>query len=318
MLKIRFGALRAQSTKRKIFNLVGLPIAVVVLLEIFLRGLGFLVSLQALHAQNFWQSAPDAAYTILCIGDSWTAGQPAGNYPDDLQAALMKLHPGRRLRVVNAGMGGSNSSQALRRLTEFLPAYQPQMVIVMTGNNDHWNLSESMYWKFADQEMNAGNLWQAKAKVWLHALRVYKLYTVIAAKLTGRPAPNEFYYAPAEGQPAGSAPTIAIAPAIHHKQLEYNLLKFIELAQTNNFTLVLQTYFHFHGYQVNEIIRDVALSYHLPLVDNNLLFHEQIPVAERPRYLVPDGHPNAAGYQFITANILAVLQAERLMPGNGR
>jgi len=64
---------------------------------------------------------------------------------------------------------------------------------------------------------------------------------------------------------------------------------------------------------VNEIIRDIAITYHIPLVDNNVLFHQKIAVADRNVYLIPDGHPSAVGYQFITDNILEVLREEKLI-----
>jgi len=196
-----------------------------------------------LHVKNFWQGGEGSEYTILCIGDSWTAGQPSGNYPDDLQAALTRINPKVRFRVINAGMGGGNSSQALRQLIEYLPKYAPKIVIVMTGNNDHWNLAESMYWKFADQEMTTVSILKAKAKVFFHSLRVYKLVKILYYKLRGLPTPNQFYYSPPENQPSSFSQISAIDPKTHRKQLEYNLIKLIEFAQTNNFTLILQTYF---------------------------------------------------------------------------
>jgi hypothetical protein len=217
--------------------------------------------------------------------------------------------------VINLGFGGANSSQGIRRLIHYLPQYQPDMVIVMTGNNDHWNLSESAYWKFADEKMNMVSILKAKVRVFFHSLRVYKLCKILYYKLTGLPTPNQFYYFAPEDQPSSFSQTSAIDLEIHRKQLEYNLIKFIELAQTNDFTLIFQTYFHFHGYYVNKIIRDIAMSYRIPLVDNNVLFHQKIPVEEREVYLISDGHPSPTGYTFITENILDLLHEEGLIQG---
>jgi lysophospholipase L1-like esterase len=216
--------------------------------------------------------------------------------------------------VINLGFGGSNSSQGIQVLIKNLPKYHPDMVIAMIGNNDHWNLSESAYWKFVDEEMSAIMVLKAKARVFLHSLRVYKFSKILYYKLRGLPTPNQFYYLAPEEQPSSFTETSAIDPETHRKQLEYNLIKLVEFAQTNNFTLVFQTYFHFHGYYVNKIIRDIAITYHVPLVDNNMLFHQKIPVENREKYLVPDGHPNPEGYRFIAENILAVLHKEGLNP----
>jgi len=312
-MKIRFGSFREQSTPRKAFNIVGLLIASVVILELFLRGLGFLLSLQILHFENLSQNSENPEHTILCIGDSWTAGQPSGNYPDDLQEALNNAASNIRFRVINLGFGGSNSSQGIRQLIKNLPKYHPDIVIAITGNNDHWNLSESAYWEFVDEEMNRLNILKAKVRVFFHSLRVYKFSKILYYKLTGRPTPNQFYYFTPEDQPSSFSETSAIDLETHRKQLEYNLIGFVELAQTSDFTLIFQTYFHFHGYHVNEIIRDVAIMYNVPLVDNNMLFHQKISVEDREIYLIPDGHPSPEGYQFIAENILDVLRKEDLI-----
>lgn len=284
--------------------------AVLVLLELFLRGLGLLLSLQTLHIENISRNSEKSEYIILCIGDSWTAGQPSGNYPDELQKALNTINVNRQFRVINLGFGGSNSSQGIQVLIKNLSKYHPDMVIAMIGNNDHWNLSESTYWKFVNEEMSAGRILKAKARVFLHSLRVYKFSKILYYKLRGLPTPNQFYDGAPEDQLSSFAETSAIDSETHKKQLEYNLIKLIEFAQINDFTLIFQTYFHFHGYSVNEIIRDVTITYHVPLVDNNILFHQKIPVEDREKYLVPDGHPNPEGYRFIAENVLVVLRKE--------
>lgn len=314
-MKIQFGSFREQSTRRKILNIVGLLITSVIILELLLRGLGFLFSLKILRVENLLQGAEDSEYTILCIGDSWTGGQPSGNYPDYLQEALNSSDSDRQYRVINLAIGGGNSSQALRQLIKNLPKYQPDMAIVLTGSSDHWNLSESAYWKFADEDMNMINILRAKTRIFFHSLRVYKLCKILYYKIVGLPPiPNQFYYLnPEDDRPATLSETSTIDLEVHRKQLEYNLIRFVELAQASDFTLIFQTYFHFHGYRVNEIIRNIAMTYHIPLADNNVLFHQKIAVEERDEYLIPDGHPSDTGYKFIAENILDVLRKEGLI-----
>lgn len=314
---MRFGTFSEQSTPRKILNLLGLAIACLLFLEIFLRLLGFLLSLQILQFENFTSSEQRDTHTTLCIGDSWTVGESSGNYPEGLQQTLMRLSPSSQVRVINLGRGGANSSQGVRLLLDKLTKYHPQFVIVMIGNNDHWNLSNSVYWQFAETEMTTADLAAARMRVFLHSLRVYKLVKILYYKVVGLPTPNEYYYAPDNnvGQEDSFSEMSAIDRDIHRKQLEYNLLQFLELAQLYDFQVVFQTYFHFHGYQVNEVIRDVAGTYHVPLVDNNLLFHQKIPEEHRNGYLIPDGHPNANGYRFIADNVVTVLQEEGLFIG---
>lgn len=73
---------------------------------------------------------------IVCFGDSITSGygvNPGESYPDDLRA---KLHArGYRYRVLNMGVGGNTTKDAVGRLPEVLRAH-PAVVIVEFGGND--------------------------------------------------------------------------------------------------------------------------------------------------------------------------------------
>jgi len=275
--------------------------------------LGFILSLQILHPGNLWDHGQNAEYVILCIGDSWTVGEKTGNYPDELQKALQPLLPSHRVRVINLGRGELIRRRGFVGSLTLFQKYHPAMVIALLGNNDHWNLSESAYWRFIKHDTYKFTLLKAKIRVSLHSLRIYKLGIILYDKLTGLPTPNQFYHDTPENQPSSFEKTAVIDRKVHHEQLEYNLIQLIELAQLNQIQLVFQTYFHFHGYHVNEIIRDVAITYHIPLVDNNLLFHQQVPEAQRQAYLIPDGHPNATGYQLIATNIVNLLQKEGIL-----
>lgn len=74
--------------------------------------------------------------TILAIGDSMTAGYGVAadsSYPAQLERELKNL--GYAYRVVNQGVTGSTTTQALGRLTRAL-AVQADIVIVQLGGND--------------------------------------------------------------------------------------------------------------------------------------------------------------------------------------
>lgn len=73
---------------------------------------------------------------IVAFGDSLTAGYgaPAGqSYPDFLQQDLVR--DGYRYRVVNLGVSGNTSKDALARVKDVL-AEHPALVIVEIGGND--------------------------------------------------------------------------------------------------------------------------------------------------------------------------------------
>ena len=79
--------------------------------------------------------------SVLCVGDSYTfGGNVAGGqaYPAFLYGELRGKFP--RLRVVNDGHCEYNSSQTLYALRQALAAYSPQIVVVLVGSSDRWNL----------------------------------------------------------------------------------------------------------------------------------------------------------------------------------
>jgi acyl-CoA thioesterase-1 len=73
---------------------------------------------------------------IVAFGDSLTAGygaDPGQSYPDNLQRDLDKL--GYAYRVVNLGISGETTSDALARVTAVV-AVKPRIVILEFGGND--------------------------------------------------------------------------------------------------------------------------------------------------------------------------------------
>ena len=73
---------------------------------------------------------------IVALGDSMTAGYgvaPEDSYPAQLQRELQKL--GHDYRVINLGVAGSTTTQAMSRMTRALSA-QPEIVILQLGGND--------------------------------------------------------------------------------------------------------------------------------------------------------------------------------------
>ena len=77
------------------------------------------------------QALPAGA-TVLALGDSLTSGEGASHstaYP----AVLQRL---TGWKVVNGGVSGDTSAQALTRLPGLLQQHQPALVIVSIGGND--------------------------------------------------------------------------------------------------------------------------------------------------------------------------------------
>jgi acyl-CoA thioesterase-1 len=77
-----------------------------------------------------------AAQTVVCFGDSLTAGygaQPGSAYPDFLQKDLVTA--GYHVHLVNLGIAGDATKDGLDRVTSVLAAH-PAIVILELGAND--------------------------------------------------------------------------------------------------------------------------------------------------------------------------------------
>ena len=77
---------------------------------------------------------------VVCFGDSvtgvyyHTGGRRA--YPEMLQVALKRLFPNAPVEVVNAGISGHTTADALKRIDADVLAQKPNLVTVMFGLND--------------------------------------------------------------------------------------------------------------------------------------------------------------------------------------
>ena len=78
--------------------------------------------------------------TIVCFGDSitgvyyHTGGRRA--YPEMLEIALRKNNPKAQVKVINAGISGHTTREALARIERDVLDHQPHLVTIMFGMND--------------------------------------------------------------------------------------------------------------------------------------------------------------------------------------
>lgn len=70
--------------------------------------------------------------TVVMFGDSITAG----NWPALVAERLQRGTTNRRIRVINAGVGGNTSREGLARINQDVLAYKPDVVTVEFGGND--------------------------------------------------------------------------------------------------------------------------------------------------------------------------------------
>lgn len=95
-------------------------------------GLALLVPLAACGRKPPRSRPVPPGAVVLALGDSLTAG--LGATPDTAYPAVLQRLTG--WQVVNGGVSGDTSAQALERLPALLQKHQPALVIVGIGGND--------------------------------------------------------------------------------------------------------------------------------------------------------------------------------------
>jgi acyl-CoA thioesterase-1 len=99
----------------------------------------FLLCLAFFHACLL--VAGDNEVRIVTLGDSITRGVRAGVKPEETFAAVLQDSLRKKkitARVINVGIGGERTDQALARLAKGVIALKPQIVTVMYGTNDSY------------------------------------------------------------------------------------------------------------------------------------------------------------------------------------
>ena len=89
------------------------------------------------HAAD--EKTEEAAVKIVTLGDSITKGVRSGVKPEETFAALVEAglkKQGIAAQVINVGIGGERTDQALARLDTEVLSHKPRIVTIMYGTND--------------------------------------------------------------------------------------------------------------------------------------------------------------------------------------
>lgn len=155
-------------------------------LELILQITGLFLSLK-IKKQNLTKGDD---FNILCIGDSFTYGLGAPSeesYPKQLERILNKAYPQRRIKVINLGVPGYNSSQCFKILKEKFDFYNPKIVLVMSGMNNCWNFIDSSYFRIKQfRYKNPLNFKMKFIDALLCKLKTYKLIKITFLNLMDR------------------------------------------------------------------------------------------------------------------------------------
>lgn len=85
--------------------------------------------------------AAESTPRIITLGDSITKGARPGVRPEETFAALLQIELRKQnaaAEVINVGIGGERTDQALTRLAKGVIARKPEVVTIMYGTNDSY------------------------------------------------------------------------------------------------------------------------------------------------------------------------------------
>lgn len=163
------------------------------------------------------EAALPAGSKVLALGDSLTA--PHGVRPGEDWPSLLAQKTG--WVVINGGVSGNTSAQALDRLPGLLDEYQPQLVLVSLGGND-------MLRKLP-QAQTVANLDSMLDMVRAHGARAVLLATPrpsLAGAVFNNLSPPDFYAQVAKGRKvpliAEALPEVLSDTALKSDQLHPN------------------------------------------------------------------------------------------------
>jgi lysophospholipase L1-like esterase len=244
-------------------------------------------------------------FNIVCLGDSFTYGwgvDPDFNYPRQLERMLNSARLGREFKVYNLAVPGSNSSQHFKYLKGLMTKYnKPDLVIILTGTNDSWNLADSNIFKVAGTRWNRVQLMMYRVKYFFADFRIYKTVKLLALNLKGKTPESEtdlFSQAPQKED---------IRRDHVDALVEYNLTGISTLLRTNDVKLILQ------NYPTGDISRDrvlekTAKALGIPFVDNCANFNAALERVDfRDLFLYDNSHPTAAGYTIMADALFKVI-----------
>ncbi len=278
-------------------------------LEILLRVCGF-----GYKIFNPLPKASGADYRILCVGESTTTGTGAadestGNYPKQLEALLLSAFPDKKIQCFFDRTIGWNSSEILLKFPVYIKKYNPNMIILMVGVNNWWNMERSNILLFSKN--NRVSDISFRVMMFLDNFRVWKLIKWIRFSL-GNYKPRWGYWTP-ESEKINEAIKRDgnEVMMLFNKLAMHDIVEMVKIAQANSIKVIIADYPMGAYGGLGSIQKSIALKYKIPFVDNETVFKN---LKEVDKYLWKDGwHPNEKGYAIVAKNFYDCIVDHRLI-----
>lgn len=301
------------------------------MIELFFRLGGFILNTNNIKSYNFKKSTTNR---VLCIGDSSTYGIGASDaikysYPSQLQRLLDEKAANKNFEVINLGVPGINSSQVLNRFRNNIKRYEPELIIVMVGINDPWNLEESSIIKY--YEANIFKKLFFSIDFLLNKLKTYQFFKLVSiSNKFNKPRENQDAMFQSEQElviPDLNDETISkgfkhslrdpFKSIALYKAIENNIAEINHIAQENGITVIFMKYHNGGWGRPERAIHETYARLGTITIDNTALFREAVEkglnIRGNDRW-----HPNDLGYKLIARNIynkmvdLSIIDSKRI------
>jgi lysophospholipase L1-like esterase len=285
----------------------------IILAETFFRIGGFIL----IQKKAGLKGEEKSHYRILCLGDSSTYGLGASDidkfsYPMQLQKILEEKSPGKIFRVINYGIPGLNSSQLLNRIRNIVSEYEPDVVIIMIGINDPWNLEESNILKFYKESPFDKIILQFE--LILNRIRLFQfLKLVFISGELGEPRNVPFSDRTRSKGFTLSSRDSRKSQALY-SALNENILEMVRIANDYRIKIIFMKYHNIGWGSPEKIIYETYTRLKVPIVDNEAIFNKATKMGMNVRGY--DGwHPNNFGYSLIAKNVYNTMITAKIIDG---
>ncbi|MFA5117329.1 MAG: SGNH/GDSL hydrolase family protein [Candidatus Omnitrophota bacterium] len=257
-------------------------------------------------------------FFVYCFGDSFTYGIGSENkkgYPEALQELCEKQYPGNHVKVVNFGIPGSNSRQVCNYFKYILNSGsygKPNLVIVMTGMNDWWNVADNT----EIVSYSRMDPFLAKCAMAVMRTRTAKLLSICFANKTVV-AETNFKRQTALADPDG----FQAQKRLGDKHLntvrlvfEQNMNEFVDFARSLGIDVLFSQYPK--GFVFDKALENISIRKNVAIVRNYAKFKEymvngRLEECFSARYSY--SHPNAKGYAIMAEEILAAIMKKQMI-----